>query len=178
MIVWINGPFGVGKSTTSALLAAAWPQAIEFDPEILGYVLRRWQPDGLQIDDFQDLSVWRCLVRETAAGLIRDFSRPLIVAMTLLNAEYFDEIIGGLRRDGVDVRSFCLVASKELVLRRVSERGDVTSWIPDKYDEYAAALSDPRFGVSIDTTERSPEAVLDAILQALPRPLPQSAPLP
>ena len=68
MIVWINGPFGVGKSTTSGLLAAAWPQAIEFDPEVLGYVLRRWQPDGLQIDDFQDLSVWRCLVRETAAG--------------------------------------------------------------------------------------------------------------
>jgi hypothetical protein len=64
------------------------------------------------------------------------------------------------------------------VLRRVSERGDVTSWIPDRYDEYEAALIDPRFGVSIDTTERSPEAVLDAILQALPRPLPESAPLP
>jgi hypothetical protein len=73
MIVWINGPFGVGKSTMAELLVERWPQATVFDPEHLGFLLRARQPPDVVVGDFQDLSVWRRLVRETAAGLLRDF---------------------------------------------------------------------------------------------------------
>jgi hypothetical protein len=60
------------------------------------------------VDDFQDVSVWRALARETAAGLIADFGRPLIVPMTLLNPAHFDEIVGSLARLGLEVRHLCL----------------------------------------------------------------------
>jgi hypothetical protein len=69
----------------AGLLAERWSRATVFDPEHLGYLLRAWQPADAEVSDFQDLSVWRRLVRETAAGLLRDFRRPLIVPMTLLN---------------------------------------------------------------------------------------------
>lgn len=68
MIVWINGPFGVGKSTAACLLAGLWPGATLFEPEYLGSLLRHWYPPDTVVDDFQDLSVWRRLVKETAMG--------------------------------------------------------------------------------------------------------------
>jgi len=118
VIVWINGPFGVGKSTLAAALSARWPEATVFDPEHLGFLLRNWHPPGLVVDDFQDLSVWRRLVVETATGLLRDLGRPLIVPMTVLRPEYFDEIVGGLRGAGASVHHFCLVAGRDEVMRR------------------------------------------------------------
>jgi hypothetical protein len=103
VIVWVNGPFGVGKSAVAALLAQRWPEAIVYDPEHLGFLLRQWTPSEIQVRDFQDLGVWRTLTRETATRLVADFHRPLIVPMTLLNPAYFEEIAGGLSRQGVSV---------------------------------------------------------------------------
>ncbi len=175
MIVWINGPFGVGKSTVAELLAEGWPQATVFDPEHLGFLLRAWQPPDVVVADFQNLSVWRRLVRETAAGLLRDFHRPLVVPMTLLNPDYFDEIIGGLRADGADVRHFCLTASRDEVLARVAERGDGGEWFPTKFDEHEPRLLDERFARHIATSGREPPEVLAQILRALPATLPEQA---
>ena len=175
MIVWINGPFGVGKSTLAGLLAERWPQATVFDPEHLGLLLRAWQPSDAVVTDFQDLSVWRRLVRETAAGLLRDFRRPLIVPMTLLNPRYFDEIVGGLRGDGVDVRHFCLTAGRDEVLARVVARGDTSDWFPTKFDEYEPYMLDERFAEHVPTSGRDPIDVLEQVLSALPALLPEDA---
>ncbi|MDQ0779704.1 hypothetical protein QF026_008170 [Streptomyces aurantiacus] len=40
MIVWVNGAFGSGKSTLVDELRPRWPEALVFDPEMVGYVLR------------------------------------------------------------------------------------------------------------------------------------------
>ena len=44
VIVWLNGPFGVGKSTVAIGLKASLANATIVDPEQLGYPLRAWQP--------------------------------------------------------------------------------------------------------------------------------------
>src|SRR5690348_7546872 len=46
MVIWINGAFGVGKTTVARALHERWPDAVVFDPEQLGFVLRRIVPRG------------------------------------------------------------------------------------------------------------------------------------
>jgi predicted ABC-type ATPase len=169
VIVWLNGPFGVGKSTVAIGLKASLANATIVDPEQLGYLLRAWQPPEVSVADFQDLPVWRRLTREAVGGLVRDFGRPVIVPMTLLNASYFDEIVGGLRRDGFDVRHFCLVADRATVLDRVNERGDRGEWFPSKFDEYEASFRDPRFATFIDANKASAHDLANSIRSSLPQ---------
>jgi len=40
MIVWLNGTFGAGKTTTSRLLVRELPQARILDTEYIGLMLR------------------------------------------------------------------------------------------------------------------------------------------
>ena len=167
VIVWINGPFGVGKSTVATLLAEAWPEATVFDPEYLGFLLRRRQPSDAVVGDFQELSVWRRLVRETAARLLRDFGHPLVVPITLLRPAYFDEIVGGLREEGVEVRHFCLVAGRDDVLRRTAQRGDPTEWAEQTYDEYESAIPDDRFADHLDAVALDAPPLAATIAEAL-----------
>jgi len=38
MIIWLNGPFGIGESTTPQALLEHLPEAMLFDPELFGAV--------------------------------------------------------------------------------------------------------------------------------------------
>ena len=41
MIVWVNGAFGVGKTTVAGELVSLLPRARVYDPEPLGWLLQR-----------------------------------------------------------------------------------------------------------------------------------------
>ena len=103
MIVWINGAFGAGKTTTARLLTESLPDARLFDPEFLGSMLTAFvtPPTG----DFQDLPLWRHLVVQTVTGLDRHHPGIWIVPMSLLVPAYRAEILGGIRAAGVDVEA-------------------------------------------------------------------------
>ena len=185
MIVWLNGTIGVGKTTTAAALSALWPEAIVFDPEVLGVGLRLWTPPEASIHDFQDIRLWRDLVVTTTSGLVAEWGRPLIVPMTLLRPSYFDEVMGQLRERGQQVHHFCLTAPAEVLRARVEERarsspefssmsasdlGRAAAWIEGRWAEYDAF--DPRFAEHVDTTRDDPSVVAQRIAAALPQPLP------
>jgi len=55
LLVWINGAFGAGKSSVARELVRRWPEARLFDPEEIGFLLRRVVPAEQQAGDFQDL---------------------------------------------------------------------------------------------------------------------------
>ena len=61
MIVWVNGAFGAGKTTTAARLTEMWKGSRRFDPEQVGYALGNNLKD-IPFSDFQDLPPWRPLV--------------------------------------------------------------------------------------------------------------------
>ncbi len=96
MIVWVNGAFGSGKTTLVEELRGRWPEALVFDPEMIGYVLREIVevPTG----DFQDQRLWRRQVAEFAVGLVEEYRRPVLAPMTLVNPAYVDEVSGAERR--------------------------------------------------------------------------------
>jgi hypothetical protein len=55
VIVWLNGTFGCGKSTTVAELRSLVPSSRLFDPETVGYMVRPNLPDH-PVSDFPALA--------------------------------------------------------------------------------------------------------------------------
>nr|WP_093837816.1 AAA family ATPase [Streptomyces aidingensis] len=119
MIVWLNGTFGVGKTTTARKLVELLPEARVFDPEIVGFMLRHCITEP--VHDFQDWPAWRALVPETAAQLLKHYGGLLVAPMTLLRQEYAAEIFGRLAAGGVPVRHFLLHAEDDELVRRIED---------------------------------------------------------
>ncbi|SDK42328.1 AAA family ATPase [Streptomyces indicus] len=121
MLVWINGPFGGGKTQTAYELRRRLPGSVVCDPEHVGFGLHRMMPAGLR-GDFQDLPAWRQGVYEVLDLTLAKHDGPVIVPMTVIEPAYFEETVGRLRERGHDVRHFALLAARETVLRRLRER--------------------------------------------------------
>ena len=125
MIVWVNGAFGSGKSTLVDELRPRWPEALVYDPELVGYVLK--EIVAVPTGDFQDLRLWRRQVADLAVGLVQEYERPVLVPMTLVNPEYVGEIFGVLKEAGINVRHFFLKVSRDTLEQRI----DTRSFTPD-----------------------------------------------
>ena len=169
MIVWINGAFGAGKTSVARRIVERCPGAMLFDPEQIGFLLRRLLP-RIDADDFQDLPIWReltgRLIAEAAAGV----AGPIVVPMTIARRDYLDEIVGGLRRRGLEVRHFTLTVSAETLRRRLRRRLDWPAsrrWALARVDACVAALADPAFAEPIETEGLSVADVAERVLDAM-----------
>jgi hypothetical protein len=121
VLIWINGPFGGGKTQTAYELQRRLPGSVVCDPELVGFGLQRMAPPRLR-GDFQDFAAWRHGVTEVLQVTLDSLAGPVIAPMTLVEPQYFEEIIGRLRGDGYVVHHVALLASRELVVRRLRER--------------------------------------------------------
>ena len=156
MIVLINGPFGVGKTSVSRLLAPRLGAGV-FDPERIGWVLRRVVPT----DDYQDLAAWRKLA-VVGARLVRLRHQTVLVPMTLWRHEYFDEIAQGLRTFDPDLRAFRLVADRRVLRTRILSSEEAREWRLDHVESGLRAFSDPHFGQVI-SADGAVEEVVDEL---------------
>ncbi len=153
MIVWINGAFGAGKTTTARELIDLIPNSTLFDPEVVGGELGRLLPAKrlAEVGDFQDLPIWRRLVVDTAAALLAEVGGVLVVPMTLLRQEYRDEIFGGLAARRIPVRHVLLAPAETILRSRIANRpippgpadGEirVRQWAYDHIEPYRTALA-------------------------------------
>jgi hypothetical protein len=120
MIIWINGAFGAGKTTLAEELSRRLPEAVLFDPEYVGYLLRHWVP--VPTGDFQDLPSWRELVIATALSLRKHHAGTLIAPMTLINDDYLAEILSGLRAGGAEILHVFLDLELAVLRQRINDR--------------------------------------------------------
>jgi len=159
MFILLNGSFGIGKTSAATLFVEQVPGASLFDPEVIGFVLRRLPPVLLgrktQPDDYQDLALWRRLI---VFGARRRHARApvVIVPMSFTNLSYLDAFAEALARTA-PVHRYCLVATLEVVRARLDERASrqgrsVTTFELRRSAECVAAHRDPRFGAPIDAT--------------------------
>lgn len=177
MLLWINGPFGGGKTQTAHELQRRLPNSIICDPEHVGFGLHRTMPSELR-GDFQDLPAWRQGVYEVLDLALRQCAATLIAPMTVVDVDYFDQIIGRLRSRGHDVRHFALLAERDTVLRRLRERGvgralqiiggsaallRRESFAVANLDRCRAGLNDPTFAEHLWTDQLTITQVADHV---------------
>lgn len=175
MLLWINGPFGGGKSHVAAEISHRLPGTWIADPEAVGFGLHRMLPASAR-GDFQDMPSWRSGVIDALDTALRNHDGLVIAPQTLVNAEYFSEILGSLRGSGHDVRHVALMARSETVLQRLRDRtfGRVfnrlgvdtlarESFAVERVEPYLERLSAPEFAEHIWTDERSISEVADDV---------------
>ncbi|WP_280355326.1 AAA family ATPase [Nocardia otitidiscaviarum] len=171
MLVWINGPFGGGKTQTAYELHRRLPGSVVCDPEMVGFGLHRTMPRALR-GDFQDLPAWRQGVFEVLDLVLNEHDGTVIAPMTVVNPAYFAETVGRLRETGHDVKHFALLASRETVLERLRERSLIRLGL--RGDTFAAAnvdrcldaLQDSEFAEHIHTDDIGVTQVADRIAES------------
>ncbi|MFF3741965.1 AAA family ATPase [Streptomyces sp. NPDC002566] len=177
MLLWINGPFGGGKTQTAHEIRRRLPGSVVCDPEHVGFGLHRMLPPALR-EDFRDLASWRLGVVEVLDLALRKHDGVVIVPMTLTDPDHFAETVGRLRELGHDVRHFTLLAERETVLRRLRERGlgrllrflagknaapRQESWAVRQLDHCLERLREPCFAEQLWTDRTSVPRTADRI---------------
>jgi AAA domain len=169
MLLWINGPFGGGKTATAYELHRRLPGSVVCDPEHVGFGMRRMLPPALR-GDFQDLHAWRTAVLDLLRLTLSAAKVPVIVPMTIADTGYFGEIIGSLRADGFEVRHFALVAEPVTIARRLNRRSlgqlKPDSWAFDQLGYCLRQLRQPEFAEHVRTDQLTVAQVADAIAAA------------
>ncbi|MFC9624042.1 AAA family ATPase [Streptomyces sp. NPDC056930] len=171
MIIWLNGTFGAGKTTTAKELTSRIPDSRLFDAEKVGEML--WHVLGVPERDFQDFPPWRGLVVETARQVLDYVGGTLVVTQTVLVEQYWQEIRDGLMEAGVPVHHFLLDTDQDTLVRRIEtdikpESVSARQWRLDHLGEYQRALSWLRREAQvIDTTNVVPSDVAEIVMESL-----------
>ncbi|MGY3203221.1 AAA family ATPase [Streptomyces sp. TE5632] len=177
MLLWINGPFGGGKTQTAYEIHRRLPSSVICDPEHAGFGLRRMLPPELR-GDFRDLPSWRQGVVEVLDLVLTRHDGVVIAPMTVTDSGHFAETVGRLRELGHDVNHFALLAERETVLRRLRERGlgrllrSATgknaflrreSWAVQQLDHCLERLAEPEFAEHLWTDRTTVPKTADRI---------------
>ncbi|WP_437070951.1 AAA family ATPase [Streptomyces sp. enrichment culture] len=177
MLLWINGPFGGGKTQTAHEIQRRLPGSVICDPEHAGFGLRRMLPPELR-GDFQELASWRAGVVEVLDLALTKQQGVVIAPMTVTDPVCFAETVGRLRALGHDVHHFTLLAERETVLRRLRERGfghllrfvagkntaaRRESWAVSQLDRCLERLREPEFAEHLWTDRTTVARTADRI---------------
>ena len=167
-VVWINGPFSVGKTSVANALVEALDGAFLLDPESIGNTLRdRLVPPSLYPGDFQDLALWRSFTRDAVLDAALRGEEAIVVPMTVARPDYFDEIVGAIR-ERVRLHHFTLMASREETLRRELARPDDTGgWAAKTVDSVLPELAAARYAEHLDAEAHSVTELAAQILSRL-----------
>jgi len=170
MIIFINGAFGVGKTTLAELLLSRIENTLLFDAEEVGVFLSHVVRPIVTFDDFQDLPIWRTLTIETARQLQQTYGPTLIMPMTIWYRPYFEEVMTGLRQFEPELYHFCLTASGETIAARLRLRNylpETHAFCYDHIEPCVTAFKSPLFAQQLDAEENTPTELAEKILASI-----------
>ncbi|MBQ2062622.1 MAG: AAA family ATPase [Oscillospiraceae bacterium] len=165
MIYWLNGAYGVGKSTVTEHLKPLLRNAHVYDPEVTGNAIRDSYPDTLFRDTFEQYPLWLEVNYRILKDLAVRHDGDIIAPMTLLREESYEVIIRRLTDDGVAVRYIFLDADAETLRYRMVDLGreEPDSWCVGHIPACLRAQEADRRAVHINTVGRTPEEIASEI---------------
>lgn len=166
-VLWLNGPFGGGKSSVARRLVEGHAGSVLFDPEVLGAMLKEIleSPRG----DFQDLPQWRELLVETVAILYRHDTNLIVMPMTVLRVGYLEQLLTGLRATGAPIWHVLLDTSQTELERRIAtdmeETGAARAWRRARLQDFMKARAEilPFISAVVSTEGASVDFVAERI---------------
>lgn len=172
MILWVNGPFGAGKTTLCNLLVDRIPDAVLFDSERVGYFLRPLLETARPVPNFQDWPAWRTLTVEALVAVHAELGGTLVVPQSVFDEGYWRELSAGIRGHGLELRAVTLDVEPDELRRRI--RRDLRElrarrWRLDHIERYRDARGWlARETELIDATTRTPAQLAEAIAPIAP----------
>lgn len=168
MIIWINGTFGSGKTTIAHELDRRLEKSFIYDPERFGFVFMKNIPQEIAKNDFQDYPLWREANMKLLKQIVRGYDGTVIVPMTLTSESYFEEIIGALRYEGINVAHFTLVASEKTIQKRLRKRFEgKRSWAYQQMTERIRNLDALLFAEHIMTDDKTVDEIVEQIAMSV-----------
>ncbi|HEU5420671.1 MAG TPA: AAA family ATPase [Streptosporangiaceae bacterium] len=143
MIIWLNGTFGAGKTTTARQLVTRLENARLFDAELVGYLLLEALDDH-KVRDFQDLPPWRELVPVVTEKIARFTGQHLIATQTVLSQDYWAELTWGFSATSLDIFHVLLHVDSDALTARIKADDmspQVGQWRLDHVGEYEQSRS-------------------------------------
>ncbi len=174
MILFISGPYGVGKSAAADVLKERM-NALVFDAEAVGNAVRDNYPDWPNGAVFEDYPLWA----DFCAALLRDlhirYDRDILVPMTLMRPSSRVNLIERLHAEGIQTRLIVLTASYQAIHDRILHRGEEEDCWCMRHIEEAGTATLQLGGIPVDTEGRTVEAVAEEILSILGKKIPDSS---
>lgn len=173
MLLWLNGTFGVGKTTTGREIVERLPGWRIFDPEWVGLMLRANLSDQ-PFDDFQKLAAWRVLVPRVAEEIRRLTGEELVAVQTVLVEDYWSELRSGFQSLGLDVFHVVLDIEEGALRERIAGdlvEDDARDWRLAHIETFRAARPwmTAAADLVVDVTELGPQDAARSILRTLGR---------
>ena len=143
MILWLNGAFGVGKTTTAEAIQKHAPAWRLFDPEHVGLLLAT-NLAGVEFNDFQDLPPWRSLVPLIASEVSEFTGNDLLVVQTVMVQDYWEEMETRFAERQQEVVHVLLDAPSTVLEARIREdriERSAEKWRLDHVSSYESAKS-------------------------------------
>jgi Uridine kinase len=162
-IIWINGAFGSGKTQTAFELHERLPDSFVYDPENMGYFIYSHIPKETKMPDFQDYTQWRSFNYDMLKYIADNYSGIIIVPMTIVVPQYYDEIIGRLINDGIEVKHIILEASKATIHKRLRKRLDGGRWASQQTDRCIEAFATKIDGIRVNNENMTIKETADFI---------------
>lgn len=174
MIIWLNGPHGIGKTTTAELLADRIDGARIFDPEYVGFILRPTLSEARPVADFREWPPWRAMVARAAtsihAFLDDQHDAVLLMPQTVPEQAFWHEIRAEIDSARITLLHITLIADIDEHQQRIA---DDTVESPEVAEGRAAKIAMFRASLGwlkqestvINTTGLSPDQVADQVSQ-------------
>ena len=169
MIYWLNGAYGVGKTTVAMRLLPLLRNAHLYDPELVGNGIRDNYPEALFCETFEEYPAWLETNYRVLKDLYERYDGDIVVPMTLLREASYAAMAQRLRDEGVPVQYIYLDCDAETLRYRMVDLGreKPDSWCVGHIPVCLAVQAAETHAVHIPTVGRTPEQIA-AQIAALP----------